>query len=201
MDGHSSYLPDSCYWRPLDKDFKPGEDVQAWLPNPKAFYHLDKQVLMNTEDAWKVEGLQPPGFTMLMGEDDVLSPAFDGGDTAVWYWKQKVDGQRDLGYSIDLQLHRRDRPQPPLHMHQCFIMPDHVHNFFSGQKLQRPYSLHNDIFTPADFDLRWRLTDAGGKVLCQRARCPTHGQRRHAARATRNRSAHGGAAHAAQHCM
>jgi len=56
---------------------------------------------MNTENQWKVGSLQPPGLSVVVGDEDVLSPAFDNGCGAiVWYWKQNVDGHRDLGFSI-----------------------------------------------------------------------------------------------------
>ena len=166
MNGHSTYLPDSRFWRELDKDFVPGQGVPASAGLREPLYRPDQKVMMDTENAWKVDGLQPPGLSMVMNEDDVLSPAIDSGrGAAVWYWKQNVDGHRDVGFSIVCNyttvtgLNRRG------HMLQCFIMPEHSHHYFSGQKLQRRYSLHNDIFVPAEFDMGWSLLDAGGKVV------------------------------------
>ena len=51
------------------------------------------------------------------------------------------------------------------HMLRCFIMPEHSHHYFSGQKLNRRYSLHNDTFASSSFDFRWNLVDARGKTV------------------------------------
>jgi len=163
MRGHSAYLPDSRFWRELDQDFTPG------VPIPSGYqgnFHPDKTPMFNTENAWKVDGNQPPGFSTFLGEDDVLSPAIDSGrGAAVWFWKQIVDGHRDVGFSIVCNytavtgLNRRG------HMLQCFIMPEHAHHYFSGARFLRGYSLHNDTFAPSQFDLRWALVDAKGRVV------------------------------------
>lgn len=158
---HSSYLPDSRFWRKLDQDFRPAEARSAY--NANTVYRSDLKAIMNTENAWKVDGLQPPGLSVVVGEDDVLSPAVDSGrGPIVWYWKQNVDGHRDLGASIVCNyttvtgLNRRG------HMLQCFIIPQHVHHGFGGQKFQARYSLHNDLLVPSEYDFRWRLADAQG---------------------------------------
>ena len=105
-------------------------------------------------------------IVVVLGEDDVLSPAIDSGRGAiVWYWKQNVDGHRDLGVSIVCNyttvtgLNRRG------HMLQCFIMPQHVHHGFSGREFQARYSLHNDLLAPSEFDFRWSLADSQGTVV------------------------------------
>ena len=161
---HSSYLPDSRFWRKLDHDFQPDEARSGY--NANMVYRPDQKAIMNTENAWKVDGLQPPGLSVVAGEDDVLSPAIDSGrGPIVWYWKQNVDGHRDLGASIVCNyttvtgLNRRG------HMLQCFIMPQHVHNGFSGHKFQARYSLHNDLFVPSAYDFRWKLVDRSGRVV------------------------------------
>ena len=162
MRGHSPYLPDSRFWRELDENFRPGEGIALGR-----FQRDPNRVpLMNTENSWKVDGLQTPGLTMVVGEDQVLSPAIDSGRGAVvWYWKQNVDGHRDAGFSIVCNytaitgLNRRG------HMLQCFIMPEHAHHYFSGQKLQRGYSLHNDLLVKSDYDFHWSLVDAGGQAI------------------------------------
>ncbi len=167
MHGHSGYLPDSRFWRDLDKDLRFGRPVQPGDAHGE-HYHPDKAPLMNTENSWKVDGLQAPGLTFVLDEDQVLSPAIDSGRGAsVWFWKQNVDGHRDAGFSIVCNytaitgLNRRG------HTLQCFIMPDHWHHAFSGQKLSRRYSLHNDLLVPSEFDLHWSLLDANGKTFDQ----------------------------------
>jgi hypothetical protein len=52
-------------------------------------------------------------------------------------------------------------------MIQCFIMPEHSHHYFSGQKLDRRYSLHNDLMVKSDYDFHWSLVDAGGQVVAE----------------------------------
>jgi hypothetical protein len=164
LRGHSGYLPDSRFWRELDKQFKPGEPIRVG----NACYDLRGAPLMNTENSWKVDGLQPPGLTLVIGDEHVISPAIDSGrGPIVWYWKQNVDGHRDLGFSIVCNytpvtgLNRRG------HMLQCFIMSDHTHHGFSGQKLQRHYSLHNDLLVKSNFDLHSSLVDASGSILAE----------------------------------
>jgi hypothetical protein len=161
---HSSYLPDSRFWRKLDADFKPEEARSAY--NSNMVYRSDLKAVMDTENAWKVDGLQPPGLSQVVGEDDVLSPAIDSGrGEIVWYWKQNVDGHRDMGasivcnYTVVTGLNRRG------HMLQCFIMPQHVHHFFGGGKYQARYSLHNDLVVPSAYDFRWRLVDHSGAAV------------------------------------
>ena len=164
MRGHSGYLPDSRYWRELNKNFKPGAGIASG--SSRELYHPDQVPMLNTENSWKVDGLQPPGLTFVLNEDHVLSPAIDSGrGTSVWYWKQNVDGHRDAGFSIVCNytaitgLNRRG------HMLQCFIMPEQSHHYFSGQKLQRRYSLHNDLLVKSDYDFHWSLVDAAGQVV------------------------------------
>ena len=164
MRGHSGYLPDSRFWRELDKNFQRGEGIA--LDNSRV--DPNRVPIMNTENSWKVDGLQTPGLTMVIDEDQVLSPAIDSGRGGiVWFWKQNVDGHRDAGFSIVCNytaitgLNRRG------HMLQCFIMPDHAHHCFSGQKLQRSYSLHNDLLVKSDYDFQWSLVDAGGQVFAE----------------------------------
>ncbi len=166
MRGHSGYLPDSRYWRELDKDFKPGEGIASG--SSREMYHPDQTPMMNTENSWKVDGLQPPGLSFVLNEDHVLSPAIDSGRGAsVWFWKNNLDGHRDAGFSIVCNytaitgLNRRG------HMIQCFIMPEQSHHYFSGQKLDRRYSLHNDLMVKSDYDFRWSLVDAAGKVFTE----------------------------------
>ncbi len=168
MGGHSGYLPDSCYWRELDKDFKPGQDITASIGR-KDKYHPDSVPMLETENSWKVDGLQTPGLSFVIGEDQVLSPAIDSGRGGiVWYWKQNVDGHRDAGFSVVCNytaitgLNRRG------HMLQCFIMPEHSHHYFSGQKFSRRYSLHNDLMVKSDYDFHWSLVDADGKVVSEK---------------------------------
>lgn len=168
MRGHSPYLPDSRFWRGLDKDFTPGAGIMASTYHKNVIYHPEKTVLMNTENAWKVDGLQPPGLSMVAGEDDILGPAVDSGRGAiVWYWKQIVDGHRDLGFSIVCNYTRVTGLAHRGHMLQCFIMPEHSHHYFSGQKLQRRYSLHNDLLVTSQYDFRWNFVDASGKSLAK----------------------------------
>jgi hypothetical protein len=43
-------------------------------------------------------------------------------------------------------------------------MPDHTHHCFSGARIERSYSLHNDLFVPSEFVFRWDLFDASGRA-------------------------------------
>ena len=166
MRGHSGYLPDSRFWRQLDQDFKPEEARSGY--NRQVVYRTDKKVVMNTENSWKVDGLQPPGLSFVLDEDDVLSPAMDSGrGAALWYWKQNVDGHRDMGASIVCNYTMVTGLNYRGHMLQCFIMPEHSHHYFSGQKFHRRYSLHNDLLVKSDYDFHWSLVDSRGTVLAE----------------------------------
>jgi hypothetical protein len=132
---HSSYLPDSRFWRDLDHDLVPSEARSGY--NKQMVYRSDLKAIMNTENAWKVDGLQSPGLSVVAGEDDVLSPAIDSGRGAiVWYWKQNVDGHRDLGASIVCNYTTITGLNRRAHNLQCFIMPEHVHHGFAGRPFQ-----------------------------------------------------------------
>jgi uncharacterized protein YecT (DUF1311 family) len=166
MRGHSGYLPDSRFWRPLDQDFKPEEARSGY--NRQVVYRTDKKVVMNTENAWKVDGQQPPGLSFVLDEDDVLSPAIDSGrGAALWYWKQNVDGHRDMGASIVCNYTGVTGLNYRGHMIQCFIMAEHSHHYFAGQKTSRRYSLHNDELVKSDYDFHWSLVDSKGTVLAE----------------------------------
>ena len=166
MRGHSGYLPDSRFWRSLDQDFRPEEARSGY--NRQVVYRTDKKVVMNTENAWKVDGLQPPGLSFVLGDEDVLSPAIDSGrGAALWYWKQNVDGHRDMGASIVCNYTMVTGLNYRGHMIQCFIMPEHSHHYFSGQKFHRRYSLHNDLLVKSDYDFHWSLVDSRGTVLAE----------------------------------
>jgi hypothetical protein len=164
MRGHSPYLPDSRFWRELDKDFKPGEGVL--LGNSRR--DLNKAPLMDTENGWVVDGLQPPGLTMVIGEEQVLSPAIGAGrGSGAWYWKQNVDGHRDAGFSIICNYTAVTGLSRRGDMLQCFIMPEHSHHYFSGQKFHRSYSLHNNLMVRSDYDFHWSLLTAGGQIVTE----------------------------------
>jgi Tfp pilus assembly protein PilF len=161
---HSSYLPDSRFWRDLDHDLVPSEARSGY--NKQMVYRSDLKAIMNTENAWKVDGLQPPGLSVVVGEDDVLSPAIDSGRGAiVWYWKQNVDGHRDLGASIVCNYTTITGLNRRAHNLQCFIMPEHIHHGFAGRPFQARYSLHNDLLVPSAYDFRWSLVDKSGTVV------------------------------------
>ena len=159
--GHSSCFPDGAFFRPLDQEFKAGQEV--FIGGDTKFRYGSK-VLMDTENLWKVGGYMPPGPSKFIGEEDVLSSAFDTTRGAmVWMWKQNLDAHRDLGVSSVSSYGPRRRE----YSLQCFIMPDYTHHFFSGAEVSRAYSLHNDLFVPAKFSFQWKLLDAQGKVLAQ----------------------------------
>lgn len=166
MRGHSPYLPDSRFWRELDKDFKPGEAIVSCPIHADVLYRPWERVIMNTENLWKVDGLMPPGFTMVADEDDVLSPSIDSGrGPIVWLWKQNLDGHRDLGASAVCNYTPVAGVAHRAHMLQCFIMPEHAHHGFVGQKLQRRYSLHNDLLVRSELIFRWSLVDGKNKAI------------------------------------
>lgn len=163
--GHSNYFPDGAFFRPLDKSFRPGEEIVINVHRGTKWRYGEKP-LMNTENLWKTGYYMPPGPSKFLGEDDVLGPGIDSGrGPMAWMWKQNLDGHRDLGvsalcnYSPVAGVARRG------HSLQCFIMPDHTHHCFSGAKVERAYSLHSDLFVPSAFVFRWSLFDPSGKAV------------------------------------
>ncbi len=159
-----TYMPDYAFWRPLDKDFKEGEDVMV-SPNQGWAFKRGREVLWDSECLWKVGRQQPPGFTQFAGEDDVISPAIDGCSGPVaWLWKQFLDGHRDLGvftvsYYGTVATTIRDWRL------QMFLMPDTSHHGYAGQAVTRKFSLHNDVFHKSAFSLNWRLVSPSGEVF------------------------------------
>jgi hypothetical protein len=159
-----AYMPDYAFWRPLDTDFKAGEDVMV-CPNQNWAFKRGREVLWDSECLWKVGRQQPPGFTQFVGEEDVISPAIDACSGPVaWLWKQFLDGHRDLGvftvsyYGTVASTIRDWRLQ-------MFLMPDTSHHGFAGQTITRKFSLHNDVFHKAAFALNWRLVSPSGEVF------------------------------------
>jgi hypothetical protein len=167
MRGHSNYFPDGAFWRELHQDFEPGKPIPASTGSETLFKPYEK-VIMDTEYLWKVGGLMPPGLSRYVGEDDVLSPAIDSGAGPIaWFWKQCLDGHRDLGttaigfYAGHTGAARRG------YQLQTFIMPDLVHHGFSGRTLRWKYALLNDLFVPAELAFSWRLVAPGGKTAAK----------------------------------
>ncbi len=161
MDGHSAYLPDGWFFRRLDEQFKVGQEV---LVNPwrRTTVPWGKELLMNTENLWKTGGMMPPGPTRMEGEEDVLSPAVDhSSGPAAWMYKQNLDGHRDLEAAI-CAYYGGVCPSRRGWMLQQFIMPDTVHHAYSGATVTRDYSMHSDLYRPAEVKLEWKLLAPGG---------------------------------------
>jgi hypothetical protein len=164
--GHSNYFPDGAFFRPLDHEFVEGEEVVIHQRGIK--YRYGSKPLMNTENMWKVGAYLPPGPSKFVGEDDVLSPSIDASrGPATWMWKLNNDGHRDLGVSAVCNYATHPGMARGGYMLQCFIMPDQTHQYYGGRTVERRYSLHNDLFTPASCVFKWSLVDAQGKVVRQ----------------------------------
>ena len=165
--GHSNYFPDGAFFRPLDRDFKPGEEITV-NGYRHIKYRYGEQCLMCTENDWKVSAYMPPGPSKFAGEDDVLGPGIDSGrGPMVWLWKMNSDGMRDLGvwainnYTPVCGVARRGFPT------QCFIMPEHTHHAFAGDRIERAYSLHNWTLAPSRFVFRWAWVGPTGATVAQ----------------------------------
>jgi hypothetical protein len=164
--GHSAYYPDSAFWRPLDHDFQPGDVILSGAQGPRDAIHYGDKVIMDTENLWKVGGYMPPGPSKFIGEDDVVSDAYDsGGGGMVWMWKQDMDAHRDMGTSYIGPYGRIPGVLRRAYATQCFIMPDTVHHGFAARKFSRRYSVLNDLLRPAKMALKWSLLDADGKAV------------------------------------
>jgi hypothetical protein len=167
MDSHSVYFPDGAFYRPLNRDFRPGEEITLNVYRGVKIRWGEK-VVMDTENLWKVSSYMPPGLTKFVGEDDVLSPAVDSGAGPIaWMWKQNLDGHRDLGCNSVSYYGRVTGTYRGGYPTQTFIMPDTGHHAYGGDTLTRAYSLHNDVFHPATLALKWCLTDPAGKSITQ----------------------------------
>jgi len=179
--GHSNYFPDGAFHRRLDQSFQPGQEIAVNVYRRTAWRYGEK-VLMDTENLWKVSAYMPPGLSKFVGEDDVLGPGIDSGRGPVaWMWKQNLDGHRDLGVSAVCNYTPVAGVARRAHNLQCFIMPDHTHHAFSAARVRRSYSLHNDLFVPADFTFQWDLLDPSGKSVARgedRRRMPSGGLER-----------------------
>jgi hypothetical protein len=163
FNGHANYFPDGAFWRPLGGDFKAGEKVCV---NVYTRWNITygKKPVMNTENLWKTGGYMPPGFTKIIGEEDVLSPAVDSGrGEIVWFWKQNLDAHRDLGCN-SVSAYQMVGMHSRAYVNQCFIMPDTLHHGFAGRHMTQRYSLHNDTFRPVKMRLSWTLKGPDGRV-------------------------------------
>jgi len=166
---HSVYFPDGAFWRPLERDFLPSEELTINIHRNIKFRHGEK-VIMNTENLWKVGNYMPPGLTKYVGEEDVLSPAVDSGSGPVaWMWKQNLDGHRDMGISSISYYGGQTATARRGYMIQTFIMPNTAHHGFGGRKFTRDYSLLNDLFRPAKMALRWKFVGPDGVAVADGA--------------------------------
>ena len=162
--GHTQYLPDGQFWRTLDRHFKADEGIPLSPLHP-SMLRPDLKVIMNTEHLWKCGSSMAPGITEVCGEKDFLGYAIDSSSpTASWYWKMRVDGNRDLGVSL---IHHYAQPgiQTRADLPRTFIMPDVAHNGFSGKPFVRLYKMFNDEMNPAEMELKWELIDAKGDTI------------------------------------
>ena len=160
----SSYLPDGAFWRSLDHDFKDGEVVQVHFTGKQFTY--GSKVIMNTENLWKVDAYMPPGLSKFIGEDDVVSDAYDtGSGPVVWMWKQNMDAHRDLGTSYIGPYGRIPGVLRRGYATQCFIMPDTIQHGFAGRKFSRRFEVLNDALHPAKMAIKWALQGADGKAV------------------------------------
>jgi hypothetical protein len=162
-DNHSVIMPDGGFYRPLDQDFKPGQKIRFnQFYQDEFFIRWNQKVVMDTENLWKVGGLMPPGFTKLMGDEDVLSPATDNSGPAAWFWKNNIEGHRDMGAS-SVSFYMVPGASNRGYMLQTFIMPGTIHHGFSGRRIVEKYDILNDRFDPADLTLNWSLVGPDGK--------------------------------------
>jgi len=162
--GHTSYLPDGQFWRSLDRHFKPDEGITLSHLHP-SILRPDLKVVMNNEHLWKCGTHMAPGMTEVCGETDFLGYAIDSASpTASWYWKMRIDGNRDLGVSL---IHHYQQPgiQTRADLLRTFIMPDVAHHGFSGKPFVRLYKVFNDEMTPAKMQFKWELIGAAGDPL------------------------------------
>ena len=165
LDGHSAYLPDGAYYRPLDREFLPDEDlaIHAWQKDVR--YRLGSKPLMDTEDLWGVGRNLPPATCKFLGEEAVLGRVEEGAGPFIWRFKQDFDGQRDIGMAIHSNHDMPSGTVVRCHLLQTFFMPDVAHHGFAGRKLTRAYSLLNDIFQPVKLTLKWALVGPDGKAV------------------------------------
>jgi hypothetical protein len=160
-NGRSCYFPDAAFWRPLTGDFGPGQRIVLNVHSAHASIAWGEKVVMNTENLWKTGSYMPPGFTRIVGEDDVLGPAVDGqGGPIAWFWKQNIDGHRDLGMNSISPYPGHPGLARGGYALQTFILPDTRHHAFSGAHWTLKYDLLNDLFTPAKFVFSWTLRNA-----------------------------------------
>lgn len=165
FDGHSVYLPDGAFLRPLDGDYRPGQELLI-NAHQNMKYTMGSKVLMDNENLWKVGEYMPPGTSRFMGEEAVLAPFMDeNAGPMIWMWKQDFDAHRDMNMAILCNHDSKPGTVTRGHLLQTFIMPDVVHHAFSGRTLTRHYSLLNDIFRAAAMSFRWRLVGPDGTAV------------------------------------
>ena len=177
-----TYFPDYAFWRPLDKDFTPGQEVPI-TPNQGWEFRYGKKVLLGQRVPLEGRPADAAGLHAVRGRGGRVSPAIDSGSGPVaWFWKQLLDGHRDLGvftvsyYATISSTTRRGW------VLQTFIMPDVSHHGFAGQTLLRKFSLHNDVFQKAHFAPGLAAGRAGRRGVRQGPVRSRHDQRRPPAR-------------------
>jgi len=161
--GHLTCLPDSEFWRTFDRNFRPNEEIER-DPLHGTILHPYKKVIFNSEHLWKVGETMPPAISEVCGESDLLGWAIDDASPAAsWFWKQRVDGNRDLGVGPIHHYNRQGISRACLP--RTFLMPDVAHHGFSGKPFLRLFKLFNDDMHPAKMEFKWQFADSAGKVL------------------------------------
>jgi hypothetical protein len=165
FSGHSVYLPDGGFYRLLDGEFKPAQKIRFSQFYDNDFFVLyGKKVVMNTENLWKVGSLMPPGPCKIVGDEDVLSPAVDQSGPMAWFWKNNLDGHRDMG-TTSVSSYMLQGATRRGYMLQQFILPEVVHHGFAGKPLAIKYDVLNDQFVPAELTFKWSLVGTDGKAV------------------------------------
>ncbi len=163
--GHLPCLPDAEFWRPLDRHFRPDEGVPRDSIHAGTILRPDLKVIFNSEHLWKVNETMPPGLTEVCGESDLLGWAIDSASPAAsWFWKQRLDGNRDLGVS-PIHHYRHAGIHSRACLPRTFLMPDTAHHGFSGKPFVKLFKLFNDELHPARMDLKWELMDSRGQAI------------------------------------
>ena len=162
LNGHAPYMPDGAYYRPLDRDFLPNEDLEINVFQ-HIHYKLGSKPLLDSEDLWCVGPTIGGGLSKFVGEEAMLARCQAMDPAMVWRWKQDFDGQRDIGMILHSDHDMAAGTVTRAHMLQTFLMPDVSHHGFAGQKLTRPYALLNDQFHNAKFAFNWSLVGPDGK--------------------------------------
>ena len=166
MRGVHAYYPDGEFWRELHEATIPADGVPLCPLKSDIILRPDQKMVFEREYLWRSGDLmRPSGIGEYLGEKATAFSAWGAAaGPALWMWKQKIDGHRDLGVSLINHYTHPGLKRRAMAL-QTFIVPEVQHHGFGGRTIERRYAVLQDLFRTCDMTFRWTLRRKDGTRL------------------------------------